>query len=107
MSLNTFKTTVATIIAVITMAIALNIIYPETLEVVDFRPDQGTVVLSTASGVLYEVADEYPADDVEYIIGELFSAIMLNSALTETILDDEVLHLEPSGFVTPRFVAPL
>lgn len=86
------------------MAVQLNVIYPETLEVVDFRPDQGTVVLSTASGVLYEVADEYPADDVEYEIGELFSAIMLNEYLTQSILDDEVLHLEPSGFVTERFI---
>lgn len=104
MSLNTFKTTIATIIAIVVMAVQLNVIYPETLEVVDFRPDQGTVVLSTASGVLYEVSDQYPADDVEYIVGELFSAIMLNEYLTQTILDDEVLHLEPSGFVTERFI---
>lgn len=100
------KTSLATIVATILLALNAGLIYPQTLEVVDFRPDQNTVVLSTSTGILYEYPDEYPADDADFHIGELYSCIMCNEYLTQVITDDYILWLHGTGFVAENFVKP-
>ena len=98
------KTAFASIIATILLALNAGFIYPQTLEVVDFRPDQGTVVLSTSTGILYEYPDEYPAADADFHIGELYAVIMVNDQLTQVITDDYILWLHGTGYITTNFV---
>ena len=100
------KTAFASIIATILLALNSGLIYPQTLEVVDFRPDQGTVVLSTSTGILYEYPDEYPADDADFHIGELYACVMCNEYLTQVITDDFILWLRGTGYVTSNFIKP-
>lgn len=87
---------ISALIAAVTLAINLNIVYPSTLEVIDIVPENGTIVLQSAGGFLYE----YFVDDTsDIVIGEYYSAIMTNSNMTQTIKDDEILFARFSGFV--------
>ena len=69
--------------------------YPHTAQVVGLNYHTDTVIVKTATGIFYSF---YGTED--YMIGDLVSLTMDNSATPDNVIDDVIVEVRYSGYTS-------